>query len=84
VSIICRVFGHAPVASYSDHAAMGGGDYATSVGSPYTDGAGRQHIALTVMCPRCGERYLGAKIHAHWITDALEQSASTANNGAGS
>ena len=73
MSIICALFGHKPVENYSEFSAMGGGEYATDVSRPYTDGIGRQHIKLTVKCPRCGERYLGAMIHAHWITDAIAQ-----------
>jgi hypothetical protein len=59
MSIICKLFGHAPLTRAGWQAGVG---YAEVHGSAH-DGIGRWHLFLYAKCPRCGEGYAICNAH---------------------
>jgi hypothetical protein len=56
-SLLCRLFGHGVPDGYGTDA-----PYGSLIGGA-RDGIGREHWSVRVNCPRCGDRYVLAKLH---------------------
>jgi hypothetical protein len=59
MSIICRMFGHAPLTTDGYHGDVGYAYYNQS----QTDGMGVIHLYLWARCPRCKKEYRICNLH---------------------
>jgi len=72
VSIICALFGHAPVKDHQWGRVPVTGSYPVRIDGPVIDGVRREHFSVWVDCPRCGQTYMACRIHGHAIADRME------------